>query len=87
MTATGYFRYCAPFVNLSSHRALVSAPVVCSDNNRRNVFKYVRSGTAARNQAETYLATGVSAPVAIYDTLVAAVNGLKSFASAQGAAQ
>ncbi len=77
VTATGYFTYC---------RAHLATPPCVADN-RRLVLKLVRSGTAARNQAEMYLATGASAPVAIYDTLVAAVNGLKSSASAQGAAQ
>lgn len=85
VTATSYFTYCQPFVNRTTHRALASAPTPCSDKNRRGVFKYVRSGTAARDQAETYLATGASAPRAIYETLIAAVNGLKASASAQGA--
>ncbi len=84
-TASGYFRYCGTYVNLKSHRALASAPAACSDQNRRIVFTYVRSGSAARNQAETYLATGTSAPRAIYETLIAAVSGLK--ASVQGAPQ
>ena len=52
ITATGYFNYCR------TH--LATDP--CAAGNRRLVLKYVRSGTAARNQAETYLETGASAP-------------------------
>lgn len=82
-----YFRACAPFVNLKTHKAFATAPAACSDNNRRTVFSFIHAGTPARDQAETYLATGASAPIAIYNTLVAAVNGLKSTASTPGAAQ
>lgn len=81
-----YFRACAPFVNLKTHKAYTTAPAACSDNNRRTVFSFIHAGTPARDQAETYMATGAPAPIAIYNTLVAAMNGLKSSAS-QGAAQ
>lgn len=77
VTATQYFVYCRTHLTVT----------VCSAANRRTVLTFVRSGTAARNQLETYLVAGTAAPAQIYQTLMAAVNGLKSSASAQGAVQ
>jgi hypothetical protein len=65
-TATNYLRYCK--TNLSRSE--------CSANNRRNVIKYVRAGTAARNQLETYLTTNSDAPATIYNALIAAYQAL-----------
>lgn len=67
--ATAYLTYC------------VSTPTdaTCSADNRRKVISYVRSGTAARNQIETYITSGgTSIPSAVYNTLVVAVNNLKT---------
>src|SRR6266478_1458100 len=47
-TATQYLVYCK--ANL--------ATAICSADNRRSVIKYVRSGRAARNQLESYVAAG-----------------------------
>lgn len=80
-TATNYLRYCK--TNLSRSE--------CSATNRRNVIKYVRAGTAARNQLETYLTTNSDAPATIYNALIAAYNALNDPAqtpvTAVGAAQ
>lgn len=75
VTATNYFTYCRTHLS--------TAP--CSADNRRVVLKWIRSGTAARNQAETYLDASIPAPVQIYQTLVAAVTALKQSALASGA--
>lgn len=75
--ATSYFTYCR--TRLSSG--------ICNAANRRFVLKYIRSGTAARNQLETYLVAGTPAPTQIYKTLIAAVDALKTSAISQGAAQ
>jgi len=67
--ATAFLTYC------------VSTPAdnSCSADNRRKVISYVRSGTAARNQIETYITSGgTSIPSAIYNTLVIAINSLKA---------
>jgi len=74
-TATQYFNYC---------RTNLTMPI-CSANNRRTVLKYVRAGTAARNQLETYLQAGSSAPSAIFNTLKAALDSLQTSAIASGA--
>lgn len=73
-TATNYFVYCK--ANL--------ATAVCSADNRRAVIKYVKAGTAARNQLETYLIAGTAAPAQIYQTLMAAVSSLKASAISGG---
>jgi len=65
-TATNYLRWCK--TNLSQP--------ACSPSNRRNVIKYVRAGTAARNQLETYLTTNSNAPATIYNALIAAYDAL-----------
>ncbi len=65
-TATQYLVYCK--ANL--------ATTICSADNRRSVIKYVRSGRAARNQLETYVAAGNAGPAGLYNTLIAAVNQL-----------
>lgn len=77
-TATQYANYCRPYVNLRTHRALANAPTQCSDANRRLVIKTIKAGTAARNQAETYLSTNTPAPRAVFDTLKAAVDSLQA---------
>src|SRR6266403_2033417 len=65
-TATQYLVYC---------KANLSTPI-CSADNRRSVIKYVRSGRAARNQLETYVAAGNAGPSSLYNTLIAAINSL-----------
>src|SRR6266704_5085986 len=59
-TATQYLVYCKS--NL--------ATAICSADNRRSIIKYVRTGRAARNQLETYVASGNAGPSALYNTLV-----------------
>ena len=76
-TATQYLVYCK--TNLTT--------TACSASNRRTVIKYVRSGRAARNQAETYISSQTNAPSAIYNTLVAAINNLNTSPAQKGAAQ
>lgn len=67
--ATGFLTYCV--ANKTDAN--------CSATNRRNVISYTRSGTAARNQIETYISSGgTSVPSALYNTLVAAVSNLKA---------
>lgn len=67
--ATAFLTYCAS----------TPTDATCSANNRRNVIAYVRSGTAARNQIETYITSGgTSIPSAVYNTLVVAINNLKT---------
>lgn len=67
-TATNYGRYCI------ANRMPVP---ICSAGNRRAVIKFVRSGTAARNQLEDSVTNGVPAAASIYNVLVAAVQGLQ----------
>jgi len=67
-TATQYLVYC---------KANLTTPV-CSADNRRSVIKYVRSGRAARNQLETYVAAGNAGPAGLYNTLITAINSLNS---------
>lgn len=50
----------------------------CGAGNRRSVISYTRSGRAARNQIETYIQSSSTIPAAIYNTLVTAVNNLKT---------
>jgi len=71
-TATNYARYCiqGKFVD-----------AICSAANRRNVVKFVRTGTAARNQLELSITTNTPAASTLYNILVAAVNGLNSSAA------
>src|SRR6266446_4203788 len=57
-TATQYLVYCK--ANLTT--------AICSADNRRSVIKYVRSGRAARNQLETYVAAGNAGPAGLYNT-------------------
>lgn len=51
---------------------------VCSAANRRAVIRAIRSGDAARAQIEAPITTGQPVAATIYNTLVAAVNALKS---------
>lgn len=67
-TATNYGRYCI---------AQNMVPAICSATTRRAVIKFVRSGTAARNQLEGSLDRGEPAAASIYNLLVAAVQGLQ----------
>lgn len=67
--ATGYLVYCK--ANLTTSQ--------CSADNRRAVIKYTRAGRAARNQVETAIQSGsASVPSVIYNSLVAAVDNLKT---------
>ncbi len=74
-TATQYLVYC---------KSNLATPV-CSADNRRSVIKYVRSGRAARNQLETYIASGNAGPAGLYNTLIAAINQLNLTPAASGA--
>ncbi len=67
-TATNYGRYCI---------ANKMPEPICSASNRRIVIKFVRSGTSARKQIEVSLTTGQPAAASVYNTLVAAIQGLK----------
>lgn len=66
--ATAYLVYC---------KSSLGTPA-CSAGNRRNVIKYTRAGRAARNQIETAIQTQSSVPGVLYNSLVAAVNNLKT---------
>ena|SRR5258706_1836984 len=74
-TATQYLVYCK--TNL--------ATTICSADNRRGVIKWVRTGRAARNQLETYIASNTTGPAAVYNTLIAAINQLNLTPAASGA--
>jgi len=76
-TATQYLIYC---------KANLSQPI-CVATNRRNVIRYVRAGRAARNQLESYIAQGASAPATIYNTLIAAISSLQASAANAGASR
>lgn len=67
-TATNYGRYCiqGKFVD-----------PLCSVSNRRIVVKFVRSGTAARNQLEDSVTNGTPAAASVYNLLVSAIQGLQ----------
>lgn len=79
-TATNYGKYCI-------QQKMV--PTICSADARRAVVKFVRSGTAARNQLEGSLDRGEPAAASVYNLLVAAVQGLQGTPAATfaGAAQ
>lgn len=77
ITAANYFTYCRAHLTINA----------CSADNRRFVLKYIKAGTAARNQLEVYLVAGTAAPIQVYQTLLAAVDALKTSALASGAAQ
>lgn len=67
-TAVNYGRYCVAN----------KMPVpICSASNRRAVVRFVRSGTAARDQLEASLISGTPAAASIYNVLAAAVQGLQ----------
>src|SRR6267142_4223067 len=66
-TATNYGSYCI---------AQKMAPSICAAATRRIVVKFVRSGTAARVQMESSLATGQPVPSSVYNILIAAVQAL-----------
>src|SRR6266436_7253098 len=74
-TATQYLVYCK--ANLIT--------TICSADNRRGVIKWVRTGRAARNQLETYIASNTTGPAAVYNTLIAAINQLNLTPAASGA--
>lgn len=86
-TATQYLTYCVPFVDPKTHLALTGAPTICSDNNRRIVIRTMRSGRAARNQAETYIQQSIPAPGALYNSLVAAITTLQNSAATAARSQ
>lgn len=67
-TATGFLTFCAK----------VPSDSRCGAGNRRAIIKYVRSGRAARNQMESYIQNNTSVPSAIYNTVKAAVDNLKT---------
>lgn len=67
-TATNYGKYCI---------AQKMVPAICSATARRAVIKFVRSGTAARNQLEGSLDRGEPAAASVYNLLVSAVQGLQ----------
>lgn len=67
-TATNYGKYCI---------AQKMVPAICSAATRRVVVKFIRSGTAARNQLEGSLDRGEPAAASVYNLLVAAVQGLQ----------
>lgn len=69
-TAAQYFVYC---------RTNLSTPA-CSADNRRTIIRTIRSGRAARNKLETYIAGNTPAPSVIYNTLIAAINTLQASA-------
>lgn len=67
-TATNYGKYCI---------AQNMVPAICSASARRVVIRFVRSGTAAREQLEGSLDRGEPAAASVYNLLVAAVQGLQ----------
>jgi len=69
-TATQYLNYC---------RGNLSVPA-CSADNRRTVIRAVRSGRAARNKLETYIAGGTPAPSVVYNVLITSINTLQTSA-------
>lgn len=67
-TAANYARYCV---------ANNMPQPICSDGKRRAVVKFVRSGTAARDQLEDSIENGTPAAASLYNVLAAAVQGLQ----------
>lgn len=67
-TAANYGRYCI---------AQKMVPSICSAAIRRNVIKFVRSGTRARDQLESSVENKTPALASVYNVLVAAVQGLQ----------
>lgn len=67
-SATQYLLYCKA-------NAAVS---YCALKTRQAVVSAVRAGRTARNQLEPYIVSGTAGPVALYNTLVAAITSLQS---------
>lgn len=70
-TATNYLIYCKPRLT----------EAICSADNRRLVIRSVRAGRASRNQLETYITQNTSAPVSVYNALLAAIDSLNNSAA------
>ena len=68
-TAVNYGQYCI--------QNKFPAPI-CSASNRRTIVKFVRSGTAARNQLEANIATNQPVLSTTYNILVTAINALQT---------
>lgn len=68
-SATQYLLYC---------KAAIPTPSYCALASRQSVVSAVRAGRVARAQLEPYIVSGSAGPVALYNTLVAAVTSLQS---------
>ena len=68
-SATQYLLYC---------KATTPLPSYCALATRKTVISAVRAGRAARNQLEPYIVSGSAGPVALYNTLIAAVSSLQT---------
>jgi hypothetical protein len=77
-TATQYLLYC---------KATVPAPSYCALATRQAVVKAVRTGRVVRAQLEPYITSGTAGPVALYNTLVAAVQSLQAQIPTTGASK
>ena len=77
-TATQYLLYC---------KATVPAPSYCALTTRQSVVKAVRAGRVVRAQLEPYITSGTAGPVALYNTLVAAVQSLQAQIPTTGASK
>jgi hypothetical protein len=77
-TATQYLLYC---------KATVPAPSYCALTTRQAVVKAVRTGRVVRAQLEPYITSGTAGPVALYNTLVAAVQSLQAQIPTTGASK
>ena len=77
-SATQYLLYC---------KAAASPPAYCARSIRVSVVSGVRAGQAVRAQLEPYIVSGTAGPVALYNSLIAAVTSLQTQIPATGAAQ
>jgi hypothetical protein len=76
-SATQYLLYCKANPTVS----------YCARATRVSVVSGVRAGQAVRTQLEPYIVSGTAGPVALYNSLIAAVTSLQTQIPATGAAQ
>ena len=75
-SATQYLTYCKSNASQAG----------CALSIRKQVVASVRAGRAARNQLEPYVTSGTAGPIALYNSLEAAITSLQATTPTQTAA-
>jgi hypothetical protein len=63
------------------------AQAACALATRQKVVAGVRAGRQARNQLEPYITSGTAGPIALYNTLQAAITSLQTSTPTAGASK